>query len=219
MKVELVSVIAVLALAIPLVNGQCVTLTTSFQFEAGDFFPTPTSVNYDLESELFLGVGLAAIAEVHVNYSSAVASGGAMVTVEYQTSTTGNVRFTYDNETAGCVKPNADVICDLGTLGVLQDPSSSSRRVNPALALAAIALYAQDLSSLAVAGVFLAPHFVAAQTCTERLVITLTLPDIESTLSVTPSVLTDSIQFQAQCAGLLVTCGNNILTGCIPCTA
>ena len=214
MKLELVPVIAVLALAMPLVNGQCVTLITSFQFEDGDFFPNPNVIDYDLESELFLGPGLGAIAEVHVNYSSTVANGGAMVTIEYQTSDTGNARFTYDNETAACQRPNADVICDLGTLGILQDPSSSSKRVSPAFALAAIALYAQDLSSLAVAGVFLAPQFVAAQTCTERLVITLTLPDIESTVSVTPSVLTDSIKFQAQCVGARVSCNRNILTGC-----
>ena len=216
MKVILVPAIAVLALAIPLVNGQCASITTSLQFEAGDFFPDVfIGPSYNLESELSLGAGLAAIAEVHVNYSSTVTSGSARVTVEYYTSDERSVGFTYDNETAGCGRVNNDLICDLGQLGILQAPGSSSRKVNPAVALAAIALYAQDLSSLVVAGVLLAPRLVAAQTCTERLVITITLADIENTVSATPSVLTNSIKVQAECVGGSVTCGRNILTGCI----
>lgn len=214
MKVTVAQVILVMAVAIPMINGQCVNFSTSFQFTSGDFFPAPNIFDYDLSSELFLGTGLAAIAEVQVNYSSAVPSGDALVTIEYQTSDTRAVGFTYDNETAGCSMPNSDVTCDLGKLGILQDLGSSSRKITPAMALVAIALYTQDLSSLLVAGALLAPRMVAAQTCTDRLVISLTFAEVEDTLSISAAVLTDSIQFQAACKNPRVSCGRNLLTGC-----
>lgn len=210
-------IIVALAMAMPFVNGQCVSLSTSFQFSDGDYFPTPFELDYDLSAELFVGTALAAVAEVHVNYSATVLSGDALMTIEYQTSDTKSVGFTYDNETAGCDVQGLATTCDLGKLGILQDLGSSSQRITPALALAAIALYAQDLSSLLFAGAFLAPRMVAAQTCTDRLVITLTLAEIESSVSITPTVLSDSILFQASCKDPLVTCGSNILTGCESC--
>ena len=220
MKLLLVPVIALLTLGLPQVNSQCVSFSTSFSFDGGAFFPNPGLIFYELESELFLAPGLAAIAEVNVNYSSTVARGGASVTIEYQTSDARSVGFTYDNATAGCQTglPNNQVVCDLGSLGILQNPGSNSGRITPALALAAIALYAQGLSSsLVLAGVVLAPGLVAAQTCSERLVITITLAEIEDTVLITPSVLTDSIKFRAQCKGGNAACNNNILDRCQPC--
>ena len=222
MNVLLVSVITLVAVAFPLVNGQCASLTTTLQFDQAGFFPNPGVVDYVLETELFLETGLAAVAEVHFNYSDAVAPGTASVSIEYYTNDTTAVGFTYDNATRGCeISPNNDVSCDLGKLGIAQGTTgapSSSSRVSPAVALAAIALYTQDFYSILLAGVVAAPRLVAAQTCAERLIVTLTLADADNKPSITPSVLTDSIKFQAQCeGGSFVACFGNILNTCRVC--
>ena len=214
MNKTLFLLIVAIATILSMVNSQCTSISTSLVFDRDIFIPNPT-VDYTLSGELDLDSALASIAEVQVNFSSTFAAGSLGLTVDYQTSAS-SAAFTYDNTTVRCEATQNSLDCDLGKVGLVENLESSAKRISPAVTLAVLALYTQDAYAFAFAGIVATPLMASAQ-CTNRLIVTVTLAsELESQLTVTPRVLTDSITFDAECSGNLASCFSTILPTAVP---